>query len=184
MAAGGVSEGNQRLAVLWDEFRKETEHLYQEGNKKGNIYVIKIHKKNFQQHLYYLKLNQGKSVISPTVNPYKYCKAIHSNFQEGVVEEVTDKYGQLRQQYFVIGHFNQNIGWRDFDKNTHTANQNENSSYGMVLYEKAHFSANWEIISLQVKNTPFKRRARNTSNTFVIDNHSALIIDYNSITNS
>ena len=181
MAAGGASEGNQRLAVLWDEFRKETEHLYQEGDKENNIYVITINKKNFQQHLYYGKDNQGKSVLSPTVNPYKFCKAIHSNFVKGIVEEVTDEYGQLRWKYFVISRFNNNIGWRDFDKTIHVANQNENSSYGMVLYEKGYFSGNWEIISLQVKDTPFKRSAKNTSNTFVIHNDPQLPIDINSV---
>ena len=182
--ASGASQGNPRLEHLWNEFRIETEHLYQEGDKENNIYVIPINKKNFGLHVYYGKDNKGKSVISPTVNPYKFCRAIHSNFVKGVVEEVFDKYGQLRWKYFVIGRFNNNIGWRDFDKNIHVANQNENSSYGMVLYEKSYFSANWEIISFQVKDTPFKRSAIMNSNTFVIHNSPQLPIDINSVLTS
>ena len=146
MASGGASEPDQRLEALWDHFWKATEHLYEESDKKSNLWVIDVHKKNFQQHCYYRKDNQGKSVISPTVHPYKFCREIRRNWIKGVLEEVTER-GQLRWKYYVIGHFNQNIGWRDFDKTVHKANQNENSSYGMVLYEIAYSSTDWKIIS-------------------------------------
>ena len=103
------------------------------------------------------------------------------DFIKGVLEEETDKYGKRKLKYFVIGCFNNNIGWRNFDKKLHVPNQNENSSYGMVLYEKSYFSTNWEIISFQAKNKPFKRRATMNSNTYVITKNQQLPIDVNSV---
>ena len=154
-------KGNARLEHLWNEFYTQTEHLYQEGDKENNYFVIPINRKNFDSHCYYGPDTNGKSVISPTVNPYKYCRAIHGNFIKGVLEEETDKYGKRKLKYFVIGCFNNNIGWRNFDKKLHVPNQNENSSYGMVLYEKSYFTTNWEIISFQAKNKPVQKESHN-----------------------
>ena len=47
MASGGASEPDQRLEALWDHFWNATEHLYEEFDKKGDIFVINIHKKTF-----------------------------------------------------------------------------------------------------------------------------------------
>ena len=180
MASGG-SQGNPHLEHLWNQFYIETDHVYQDGEKQNNIYVIAINEKNFADHLYDGSTNQGKSVLSPTVNPYKFCRAIHRNFIKGVVEERPDKFGGLKLKYFVIARFNKNIGWRDFDKNKHFAGQNENSDYAMVLYEKSYFSTKWEVISIQTRNAPFKRRAVTNANTYVITNNQQLPIDTNSV---
>ena len=181
MASGDASEPDQRLEAFWDHFWNATEHLYEEFDRKGDIFVIKIHEKIFRQHTYNGKDNQGKSVISPALDLYKFCREIRRNWIKGVLEEVIDERGQLRWKYYVIGRFNHNIGWRDFDRNLHKANQNEDSSYGMVLYEIAYDSTDWKIISIQAKDTPFKRLAKNTPTTFVTNNDEEKIIDINSV---
>ena len=91
MAAGG-SPGNPRLEHLWNEFYTQTDHVYEKGDRQKNIYLIAINEKNFTDHLYYGPTNQGKSVLSPTVNPYKCCRAVHRNFIKGVVEERRSKF--------------------------------------------------------------------------------------------